>query len=357
MTNQVQTKTVPLENIILKDNIQQRELLDYECVQEYTEALRGGAVFPPIVLFSDGNQLILADGLHRYIAFQEANRKEIDALILQGGEREAIFYACGANAEHGLRRTNQDKRKAVLTLLNDAEWHQMSDNMISGACRVSQPFVSRIRKEMITYNGFKSDQKRIGADGRVTDVSRIGAKTKQPAQASESLTADNDSCDQTETAIIVQNVPNQAETVPEGQQEHSVTSTVSDGADNDVVSDADQTPEDIQDAGSTDERVPNVPSENEDVQEPLQDSVIDGTLPDVVSDPDVTNLEGLQTSDDLHSFDLESKVIMLERLIRQKDEQLENCRLRINELENEIETLKNENAYLLEKTEELESVT
>jgi len=34
---------------------------------------------------------------------------------------DAVFNSVGANAEHGLRRTNADKRRAVLTLLNDDE--------------------------------------------------------------------------------------------------------------------------------------------------------------------------------------------------------------------------------------------
>jgi hypothetical protein len=311
MSNQVEIKTVQLENIIVKDNIQQREFLDYECVKEYTDALIGGAVFPAIVLFSDGNQMILADGLHRYYAYQAAKREEIEAQIHPGGEREAVFYACGANAEHGLRRTNKDKRKAVLTFLSDAEWRQMSDNLISGACRVSQPFVSRIRKEMSTYNDYKSEQKRIGADGRETDVSRIGLRTKQPAQASESLPADNASFDQTITANEDQNVPNQAETVPETQQELSVTSTVSDGDDNDAVNVTDQTSEDIQDAGLTDEQGHNVPTEAEEVQEPWQESVTDESLPDVVLKPDVTKIEGFKTSDNLQSSVCGQKLLNL----------------------------------------------
>jgi hypothetical protein len=34
----------------------------------------------------------------------------------------AVSYAVGANASHGLKRTNRCKRNAVMTLLKDPEW-------------------------------------------------------------------------------------------------------------------------------------------------------------------------------------------------------------------------------------------
>lgn len=36
--------------------------------------------------------------------------------------REAILFIVGANASHGLRRTNADKRRTVERLLADEEW-------------------------------------------------------------------------------------------------------------------------------------------------------------------------------------------------------------------------------------------
>jgi hypothetical protein len=37
-------------------------------------------------------------------------------------ERDAILFSVSANGTHGQRRTNEDKRRAVLCLLNDPEW-------------------------------------------------------------------------------------------------------------------------------------------------------------------------------------------------------------------------------------------
>jgi hypothetical protein len=54
----------------------------------------------------------------------------IAADVRPGGQREAILHSVGANAKHGWRRSNEDKRKTVLTLLNDPEWAQWSDREI-----------------------------------------------------------------------------------------------------------------------------------------------------------------------------------------------------------------------------------
>jgi hypothetical protein len=59
--------------------------------------------------------------------------------------REAILFSVGANATHGIRRTNADKRNAVLKLLGDPEWGQWSDSQIAKICGVSHAFVGEMR--------------------------------------------------------------------------------------------------------------------------------------------------------------------------------------------------------------------
>ncbi|EWY35857.1 hypothetical protein N825_32650 [Skermanella stibiiresistens SB22] len=39
-----------------------------------------------------------------------------------GSRRDAVPHAVGANARHGLPRSNADKRDAVMILLKDPEW-------------------------------------------------------------------------------------------------------------------------------------------------------------------------------------------------------------------------------------------
>jgi hypothetical protein len=135
---------------------QPRAASDQHTVTEYAEAMQEGAQFPPVVVFNDGKDFWLADGFHRVLAARVADILEIDVDLRPGTKREAILYAVGANAEHGMRRTNEDKRRAVFHLLGDAEWAKWSDNEIARRCAVSQPFVSELRQRL-TSNVISED--------------------------------------------------------------------------------------------------------------------------------------------------------------------------------------------------------
>ncbi|MEX2673389.1 MAG: hypothetical protein WD294_14915 [Phycisphaeraceae bacterium] len=65
----------------------------------------------------------------------------------QQADGDAILYSVGANADHGLRRTNADKRASVETLLADDEWAKWSDREIAKRCAVHHDTVNRLRKE------------------------------------------------------------------------------------------------------------------------------------------------------------------------------------------------------------------
>ena len=114
-------------------------------VAEYTDAMREGTVFPAVVVFYDGTDHWLADGFHRVAAAKAAGRTEVSAEIRKGTRRDAVLHAAGANATHGLRRTNADKRRAVEVLLRDDEWATWSDRKIAKACGVTHPFVAKVR--------------------------------------------------------------------------------------------------------------------------------------------------------------------------------------------------------------------
>lgn len=104
-----------------------------------------GAVFPPVTAFYDGSHYWLADGFHRLSAALELDYVKITADIRQGTRRDAVLYSIGANATHGLSRTNADKRRAVERMLHDEEWRGWSDREIARRCAVSNRFVSNLR--------------------------------------------------------------------------------------------------------------------------------------------------------------------------------------------------------------------
>jgi hypothetical protein len=119
---------------------------DLNLAGEYAEAMLHGAQFPPVVVFGEaGTDYWLADGYHRRHAATIVGLQTIGADVRAGGRSEAILNSVGANAEHGWRRSSDDKRRAVRTLLNDAEWSQWSDREIGRRCGVDGKTAAALR--------------------------------------------------------------------------------------------------------------------------------------------------------------------------------------------------------------------
>jgi hypothetical protein len=124
---------------------QSRTTLFIDTAEEYANAMVDGEVFPPVIVFYDGEEYWLADGFHRKMACEFLDMTEMEANVRQGTRRDAILYSVSANAAHGIRRTNDDKRAAVKMLLDDEEWAQWSDREIGRRCGVDGKFVGRLR--------------------------------------------------------------------------------------------------------------------------------------------------------------------------------------------------------------------
>ena len=153
-------------------------------VAEYRAAMEDGANFPPIVVFFDGAHHWLADGFHRCFAADEAGLIDIEADVKQGTKRDAILYAVGANANHGLRRTNADKRRAVMALLNDEEWAAWSDREIARRCGVSNNFVSTVRGILSSDDSMDSPERSFvhPKTGKPTTMQTAGIGKKSVVQ-------------------------------------------------------------------------------------------------------------------------------------------------------------------------------
>lgn len=166
-------KKLPLAAIRIDGDTQPRVELNEDVVSEYAETMTDGESFPPPVVYHDGAEYWLADGFHRFHAARKAGVDPLQCEIRQGTRRDAILHSVGANAEHGLRRKNEDKHQAVETLLNDPEWRQWSDREIARVSKVSKTYVNNIRSNL-TGNGGQSTPIRKGADGRTINTANIG---------------------------------------------------------------------------------------------------------------------------------------------------------------------------------------
>lgn len=139
---------ISLDKIKIDGGTQSRAKIDQNVVAEYADAMKEGAKFPDVIVFHDGAEYFLADGFHRYFAAKRAGSPGIKCDIREGTLRDAVLFSFGANDKHGLRRTPDDKRKAVMAMLSDIEWQDWSDREIARQCNVSHPFVAAVRKSM-----------------------------------------------------------------------------------------------------------------------------------------------------------------------------------------------------------------
>jgi hypothetical protein len=174
--------------------------LDPDTIAEYTERVTARDSFPPVDIFHDGSEFWLGGGFHRYYAHHRAGKKTIACTINKGSRRDAVLFSCVANATHGLRRTDADKRKAVATLLSDEEWSQLSDRKIAELCHVSHTFVAGVRKQLATNASCQLPEKRVGRDGKarkapekrtvepVADSPKV--ETREPGDDTEIMAAD-----------------------------------------------------------------------------------------------------------------------------------------------------------------------
>lgn len=177
---------IELSKIRIDGGTQARVELNQDAVADYAEAYKSGVAMPAVTVFYDGSTYWLADGFHRFFGAKQAGLLSIIEDVIPGTQREAVLFSLTANSKHGLRRTNADKRKAVETLLADAEWAKWSDEQIAQKCGVGRVYVISVRKDCILLSDDKIERepvKRIVKRNGKTfemDVSGIGKSvTKQ----------------------------------------------------------------------------------------------------------------------------------------------------------------------------------
>jgi len=125
---------------IVTEGLQTRVALNEEVVAEYGEIIRGGGTLPPVIVFRDVLTDYLADGFHRLEAAKRLGHIDIEAEVHDGDKTAALRYALKANATHGLRRTNEDKRNALQIAWDNRRTlfgHDPSKRELAAVCAVS----------------------------------------------------------------------------------------------------------------------------------------------------------------------------------------------------------------------------
>ena len=176
---------VRLADIRRENGAQVREAISAEAVRDYAEKYRQGVELPPIAIFFDGPELRpdgaclrlqpgevlrLADGFQRWAGAETAGCAELDAEVYLGDLRKAQLYAAQANAEHGVRRSDETVRRAVRTLLEDPEWSQWTDRAIALHVDCSPTTVGKQRRLL---KGLDGREYNVGKQRQAAEEERV----------------------------------------------------------------------------------------------------------------------------------------------------------------------------------------
>jgi ParB-like chromosome segregation protein Spo0J len=180
-------KVMNLAALVLDPRLQSRVEINEDTVAEYAADIEAGDQFPPVIVFFDSTHFYLADGYHRYYGHKRAGKVSIQCEVINGTIRDAIYYSTAVNAKHGMRRSYADRRKAVMTLLDDFEWSLKSNTEIAKHVGVSVSFVSNLRNssgkmpDKVQYTTPSGETKtKVKASGRPAKV-----KEEPPVQKEE----------------------------------------------------------------------------------------------------------------------------------------------------------------------------
>jgi len=168
-------KVLNLGALVLDPKLQSRTETNEQTIEDYADAIKMGDEFPPLLAYFDGTHYWLVDGYHRYHAHKKAGKAGVTCEVVNGTFTDAVLRATSVNTKHGMRRTYADKRKAVMTLLDDFEWSQWSNAEIARHCGVSPTFVANLRD-----SGGPDEVKYKTATGKVMTKAKAPGKAKEP---------------------------------------------------------------------------------------------------------------------------------------------------------------------------------
>ncbi len=178
------------ENIRLDGNTQPRAKIDQCLCDEYGEQMKAGDEFPAIDVYFDGENYWLVDGFHRLQGRMMALPGEaILCNVYRGTLADAQWHSYSVNKSHGLRRSNEDKQRAVNFALAHPAAEDKSNVQVADHCGVSEFLVRKCRKRLTSIES-KSDvdtvststvsksRPRTGRDGRTINTAKIGRAKK-----------------------------------------------------------------------------------------------------------------------------------------------------------------------------------
>lgn len=134
---------------IVRDVVVRAKGTDRDTVAAYAQAMRDGAVFPPVILYREarnGTVLRLAEGAHRVEAALAIGLTTIAAEVRTGDRKACIVHGISTGRDFGLRFSTRDKRhQTELMLGNFPKW---SDRKIAEALGIDHKTVAATKRRL-----------------------------------------------------------------------------------------------------------------------------------------------------------------------------------------------------------------
>lgn len=112
-----ENKLLKTEEVNFDEFIYPRDRWSQATVYQYMEAMKQGAVFPPITVAWFDDDYVLIDGKHRLESHTQKHTEYIQAEVIYGLSKKQIYLeAIKRNVSHGIRFDDRDKRKIVKKL-------------------------------------------------------------------------------------------------------------------------------------------------------------------------------------------------------------------------------------------------
>lgn len=178
------TKKVDLGSLTLDDYIYPRKSRSPKTIEAYKEALLGGAEFPPIEVQRVKNYptesgpsepILIVDGLHRWLAYQENKVKQIsvtewrpdETLDYEQSKVELVLRAAECNTRHGDRLKDSDKEAIARQIAIGDPKQVWTEERIGQRLGVARQRVN----EWITH--IRARQK-AGRNSKIVRLDRLG---------------------------------------------------------------------------------------------------------------------------------------------------------------------------------------
>lgn len=131
-----------LDEIEIDEEIYPRHNVDWQDTWKYSQAMKAGAKFPPILVALFQKRYYLIDGRHRIEAVKRLKQDYIDCVIAKFKDRKAMYIeAVKLNVRHGKSLTTQD-RVMIITKLQEFKLAESEiSNIVAIPVDKIKPFV------------------------------------------------------------------------------------------------------------------------------------------------------------------------------------------------------------------------